>query len=91
MRWPKDRVLAVQDPLEWLLSDERMQLVRKALTGLPRRDRELLLLKYTEDWSYRQLADHLGVSCGAVESRLHRARKRLRHELARLHAIEGKS
>lgn len=66
------------DPLLWLLANERRQFVRQALTRLPRRDREILLLKYTEDWTYRQLAQHLGISESAVQARLHRARKRMR-------------
>ena len=72
------------DPLSWLLDDERRRLVRQAIGRLNRRDAEILLLKYTEDWSYRQLADHLGISCSAVEARLHRARGRMRQELAAL-------
>jgi RNA polymerase sigma factor (sigma-70 family) len=51
---------------------------------MPKRDAELLLLKYTEDWSYRQLADHLGISTSAVEARLHRAREKMRRQLAQL-------
>jgi RNA polymerase sigma-70 factor (ECF subfamily) len=70
------------DPLDWLLAKERGEQVRAALGRLPRRDAEILLLKYTEDWSYRHLARHLGVSQSAVEARLHRARQRLRSELA---------
>ncbi len=72
------------DPLLWLLADERRQFVRQALAMLSRRDREILLLKYTEDWSYRQLADHLGISESAVQARLHRARKRMRDLMERL-------
>jgi RNA polymerase sigma factor (sigma-70 family) len=71
------------DPLAWLLSKEQRQLVAAALERLSRRDVEILLLKYTEDWSYRELAMHLGISEAAVEARLHRARGRLRSELAR--------
>jgi RNA polymerase sigma-70 factor (ECF subfamily) len=48
------------------------------------RDAEILLLKYTEDWTYRQLAEHLGQSASAVEARLHRARKKMRCQLASL-------
>ena len=48
----------------------------------------MLLLKYTENWSYRELALHLGVSLSAVESRLYRARERLRHELVQLQVVE---
>ncbi|MSR56874.1 MAG: RNA polymerase sigma factor [Planctomycetaceae bacterium] len=70
------------EPLAWLLADERRHLVRRALARLPRQDAEILLLKYTEDWSYRELACHLGIGESAVESRLHRARSRMRQELA---------
>jgi RNA polymerase sigma-70 factor (ECF subfamily) len=76
------------DPLSWLLLDERRQLVREALARLPRRDAEILMLKYTEDWSYRELATHLGLTEAAVEARLYRARCRLRAALAGSSVIE---
>ena len=71
------------DPLDWLLNSERRLLVRQAVSSLHHRDQEMLLLKYSQNWSYRQIAEHLGVSISAVESRLHRARQRLRDELAK--------
>jgi RNA polymerase sigma-70 factor (ECF subfamily) len=76
------------DPLDWLLADERRGLIRQAIGRLHRRDAEILLLKYTEDWSYREIAQHLGISHSAVEARLHRARGRLRGELAAAAVIE---
>lgn len=69
------------DPLDWLIAQERRKLVREALNKLPGRDGEILLLKYTENWNYHQIAAHLGISHAAVEARLHRARARLRHQL----------
>jgi RNA polymerase sigma-70 factor (ECF subfamily) len=72
------------DPLRWLLAGEEAALVRAALLRLPGRDRELLLLKYTEDWSCKELSAHLGIKVTTVETRLFRARERLRHELSRL-------
>jgi RNA polymerase sigma-70 factor (ECF subfamily) len=72
------------DPLDWLLADEQRRIVREAIQSLPSRDAELLLLKYTEDWSYRQLADHLGVTVSTIEARLHRAREKMRQTLTRL-------
>ena len=78
------------DPLGWLLADERRQLIRTAISRLPRRDAELLLLKYTEDWSYRELAEKLGITESAVEARLHRARQKLRKELTSLEVVEPK-
>lgn len=85
---PSAQDARVPDPLSWLLAGERDGLVRQALERLGRRDTEILLLKYTEGWSYQELAEHLGISQSAVEARLHRARKRLRHQLARLRVIE---
>ena len=56
------------DPLGWLLAEERRAQIRTALGRVPQRNAEILLLKYTEDWSYRQLARRLGVSESAVEA-----------------------
>lgn len=74
----------VHDPLAWLLAEETQALVRQAIARLAPRDAELLLLKYTEDWNYRDLADRLGMTVSAVEARLHRARGRMRSALASL-------
>lgn len=72
------------DPLCWILHSEQQSLVRAALAKLPPPDRELLLLKYTEDWSCRELARRLGASETTVTTRLHRAREKLRGALATL-------
>lgn len=79
------------DPLGWLLAEERRSLVRTAIARLPRKDAEILLLKYTEGWSYHDIAAHVGISHSAVESRLHRARAQLRRQLAALDVAEAKS
>jgi RNA polymerase sigma-70 factor (ECF subfamily) len=78
----------VHDPLNWLLAQERRVQVREALGRLPTRDAEILLLKYTESWNYHQIAARLGIGHSAVEARLHRARRRLRDELAALNLSE---
>jgi RNA polymerase sigma-70 factor (ECF subfamily) len=85
---PSDHDASSVDPLAWLLAEERQRLIRQALEQLPHRDRELLLLKYTEDWNYHQIAHHLGLSHSAVETRLHRARAKLRTRLMELQVIE---
>jgi RNA polymerase sigma factor (sigma-70 family) len=85
---PSEADSRTSDPLAWLLADERRKLVRVALERLPGRDAEILLLKYGEDWSYHDIANHLGIGHSAVEARLHRARTRLRRELADLDVVE---
>ena len=73
-------------PLAWLVSDERQQLVQAALRRLPSRDAELLVLKYAEGYGARELAARLGATVSIIEARLHRARRRLRAELAAMAA-----
>lgn len=68
-------------PLDWLVAAERRELVRAALARLGAKDREILWLRYGENWPCRQVAERMGASVAAVEARLHRARQRLRAEL----------
>lgn len=85
-----ERETAVEspDPLDWLMAREKSRLIRDSLNGLPPRDAEVLLLKYQEGWSYAEIAERLGVSRRAVESRLHRARQKLRGRLSAAGVIE---
>jgi len=69
-------------PLLWILRDERQRLVQEALGRLPPRDAELLMLKYAEGFGAREIAERLGVAVATIETRLHRARGRLRAELS---------
>jgi RNA polymerase sigma-70 factor (ECF subfamily) len=86
---PAEYAAPAASPLGWLVAEERRGIVRKALAELPARDAEILLLKYTEDWNYHQIADRLGISHAAVEARLHRARGRLRQQLAAMDVLEA--
>ncbi len=70
-------------PLDWLIAEENATKIQTAIAGLHRRDREILLLKYEQGWSYRDLVEHLGISQSAVEARLYRARNRLRDALVK--------
>jgi RNA polymerase sigma factor (sigma-70 family) len=57
------------------------------LSGLPHRDRELLLLVAWTDLSYEESAQALGVSVSAVKSRLHRVRRRTRAALGQINPV----
>jgi RNA polymerase sigma-70 factor (ECF subfamily) len=72
------------DVLALLLARERREQVHRAMSRISGRDAEILLLKYGERWSYRQIAAHLGITEKAVDARLLRARARLRKELTDL-------
>lgn len=79
------------EPLRWLMGEEREANIRRAIDGLEPLDREILMLKYTENWNYQQLAEHLGVTLHTVEYRLLRARKRLRRHLTDLEVVGARS
>lgn len=60
---------------------EEVERVRRHLEGLPREYREVLVYKYLEGLSYKEIAERLGASEAAVESRLFRARRLLRERM----------
>ena len=72
------------DPYRLLIASEQQVLVRKAMTRINARECEILMLKYNEGWSCREIASRLGVSETAMKSRLLRARRQLRTELLNL-------
>jgi RNA polymerase sigma-70 factor (sigma-E family) len=59
---------------------ERVDLAR-ALRRLPRRQREVVVLRYLADWSESDVAATLGVSAGAVKSHASRGLAALRQHL----------
>ena len=69
-------------PLDWMLAREQHASLQTALSEMRAQDREVLTLKYSENWSYAQMADHLGVPIRTIEYRLLNARKKLRKHLA---------
>ncbi|GIE98819.1 SigE family RNA polymerase sigma factor [Paractinoplanes rishiriensis] len=56
--------------------------VRRALAGLPRQQRAVLVLRYYLDLSEAQIADALGCSVGAVKSNASRGMAKLRAAIA---------
>ena len=68
-------------PVECVIAAETRENVQRALNELHELDRQILMLKYTEHWSYRQLAEHLGVREDTVEYRLLKARRVLKRLL----------
>lgn len=65
------------DPAAALASRRRWRETRAAIARLPAGQRAVLVLARFEGLSYRQIAEVLGISEGAVESRLFRAMRRV--------------
>jgi RNA polymerase sigma-70 factor (ECF subfamily) len=69
------------DPETLLLRSRDVTLLERAMSRLPDRSRELLVLRELEGFSYRELADVAGIPMGTVMSSLSRARRALRTAL----------
>jgi RNA polymerase sigma-70 factor (ECF subfamily) len=65
---------------EAILAEQRRQ-VRQAIELLPRRQRATLVLAYYQQLSYREVADVMGCSIGAVKTQMYRALRKLAQKL----------
>jgi RNA polymerase sigma-70 factor (ECF subfamily) len=61
---------------------EKRNILQKCLQRLPVKQRTAIVLSYYEELSGHEIANVMGISSGAVESLLVRARKALRRDLA---------
>jgi RNA polymerase sigma-70 factor, ECF subfamily len=66
---------------EVLLQKEIGKKVEAALNGLPLQYREVLVLRYLEDFAYEEIAKLLKLPLGTVKNRLFRAREFLKERL----------
>lgn len=69
-------------PAEMVETAEITARVRGAIAALPDGQRDAVLLFYLQGLSHREVAGELGISVGAVKSRLHQARASLAPRLA---------
>src|SRR5262249_57885553 len=70
------------DPVEELDRQDLSQLLDSALGRLTTPQREVLELRYLQELPEDEAALRMGVSVGALEARLHRARRHLRGVLS---------
>lgn len=68
-------------PEEEVLERERREALSRAIGMLGDPDREIIVRKYYLDEPSRTIADRLGMSVSAVDTRAHRALEKLRREL----------
>lgn len=66
-----------------LKAEEREELVRRLLAGLPEEQRIVILLKEYQELTFREIAEVLDVPEGTVKSRLYHALRAMRESLER--------
>ncbi len=65
---------------ERMTEETQREVVKKLLSKLQESDRTVITLYYLGGMTYEEISNFLGVSVGAIKSRLHRARQRLKKE-----------
>lgn len=63
------------NPEEHAMQQDRLQLIRKLIDSLPEKQRTVMLLRETENKSYKEIADIMGISEEQVKVNLFRARQ----------------
>jgi len=64
-----------------VISKEKKNIISKALNGLPSNQRVAFTLCNIEGFTYEEIAEIMGCSISAVESRIHRAKMNLQKKL----------
>ena len=64
--------------------ERRYEIVERILKRLPESERTVVTLHYLGEMTAKEIGKFLGVSVGTIDSRLHRARKRLKNTEERL-------
>jgi RNA polymerase sigma-70 factor (ECF subfamily) len=77
----EDTEIDEAEPATIFLQQEQSQLIRQAISALPLPQREALILFQYEELPLEEIAAVLAIDIGAVKSRLHRARARLKRIL----------
>lgn len=70
------------NPYLILYRKEALEIVENAIADLPEKYRVVIILKDIEQLSQDEISDILGISVGAVKSRLHRARLFVRDKIS---------
>jgi RNA polymerase sigma-70 factor (ECF subfamily) len=76
------------DPEESCSLGERKRIVKSAISGLRPRVRNVVELIHLQEHSIRETADILGISTGAVKTRMFHAKRAL-HRMPLLHGVGG--
>jgi RNA polymerase sigma-70 factor (ECF subfamily) len=66
---------------------ETRDLVSAALTKLPRRERDILMLRFHADLSFQDMAGYLGIGLSATKMRFYRALELFGNRLQREHLV----
>ena len=73
-----------EDPVDEVESLELHDTIQKEILNLPEKYRSVIVLKYIEELSLKEISEILDMPIGTVKTRIHRGREALRKQLSNL-------
>jgi len=64
-----------------MIHQEQLHLLKGAIQKLPKKQRDVFVLKEYGDLSYQEIAETLNIELGTVMSRLNRARQAIKEQI----------
>lgn len=64
-------------PDRHIVEDERAEILKKAISGLPEKYHKVIMMRHVSEKSYEEIADELGLPLGTVKAHIFRAREML--------------
>ena len=80
----------IPSPDDLIEKMEREEALKAAVESLPRKQREVLVMRVYHELEYAEIAQRLGCSIGTVKSRIHYGINTLRMELNKIEEIAGR-
>lgn len=79
-----EEVSAASGPYDKLAGDERMQIIRRLIDGLPEKQRLIMQMRDMEGASYKEIAHVLNLTEEQVKVNLFRARQRVKQQYTQI-------
>ena len=80
----REDVVSRNNPEQNLEEKEELKILHDAINQLETGDREIIILREFEGYSYEEISEMLNIPAGTVMSRLFYARKKLAEKMKRL-------
>ena len=66
-----------ESPEERIISAQHAVQLERCMAALPEKYRQMVELRFVKEYSYEEIAAHVGLPIGTVKTQIHRARERL--------------
>lgn len=76
-----EQLIEINHPEVIYLKKERERQLEELISELPEQERMILLLRYSNDLSYKQIAELLKIPLSDVRNKLHRSKKKMREQV----------